>query len=390
MSCHTEVHGEFKECVIGSNLNMLKFDQECYRDPNEYVSSFDGYFGKVQSSVYSAFVFSKHNSILETKGYECKMVVHNYRFSRDFLFNKYIQKDLHIARLTRSECLQMVRDKTCGNLERKQKMTCTSPNECHFVAEKVESFPFYFGQIEKEFVDCQFHERIVVAQTLETKVFQNAIEPCFAQDEVCYLAESTVVWEREEVRKCTFERLIDLPQLQSMPGSRSTIFYTENNQYLFKVTQKQTQCGFEFFQTTEGLFLAFYTPNSDLKNRLAEIPISKYNINHFVDKDRNDLILAENDYQKMKMTEMTLDVTCSMFMNTIQSNINNDDTFLTLNYLGLYFLLKNFSFTKKLKLLFRFRTKKLGHLYKRWPSFYSNLFERFVSLRFRNNRSERL
>jgi hypothetical protein len=228
----------------------------------------------------------------------------------------------------------MVRDKRCGKLEKQQKMTCTSANECRFAEQIVETFPFYFGQIEKEFVDCEFREHIVVAQSLDSKVFQNSVEPCYAEDEVCYFTDSTIVWEREAVRTCRFERLLDLPELRIMEGSRSTIFYTQNNEYLFKLTQQETHCGFDFFQTTEGLFLAFYTSHSDLKNRLAEIPISKYNINHFVDKDRNDLILAENDYQKMKMTEMTLDVTCSMLMNTIQSNINNDDTFLTLNYLG--------------------------------------------------------
>jgi hypothetical protein len=329
----TEISGQFKECLIGASLNMLEFDEECYRDPDQYQSNFNRNFYKSDSHT-PAFVFSKHNFILESKGFECKMLIHKYRYSKDFLLNKYIEKDIQIVQLSRSECLLMVKEKECGQLNHKKKMTCKKEHECSFVDVVQPEFPFYFGAIEKDFVECHVSERLVMAQNLNSTIFASSKEPCFAEDEVCYFQESIVVWEREAIRVCSFERLIDLPQLQRMPGSNGTIFFTKNDEYLFRITQMETHCGIEFYLTTEGLYLSFYDNDEALKDKLLQLPPSKYNINHFVDKDRNDLILAENDFQKYKMNELTMDVACSMFMNTIQASINNDDTFLVLNYLG--------------------------------------------------------
>lgn len=340
ISSQIEIEGNFKECIIGSNLNMLQFDDECFRDPDDYVKSFDTDFPKIGNNPnFPAFVFSKHNFILESKGFECKMLVHRFRYSRDFLFNKYIQSSNEIVKLSRADCLSMVIEKQCGKFGNKQKMQMTSNSEYIFKEKVTEEFPIYFGTIEKEFYECKFIEKIVLAQTLTDSIFHNSIEPCFAEDEVCYFADSTVIWEREDIKRCPYERLIELPLLNLKKKTNSTIFYSDTYEYLFKIISKKNECGFDFYLTTEGMYLSFYKSDFKLREQLNALPLSKYNINHFTDRDKNDLILAENDYTHLKMTEMTLDVACSLFLNTIQMNLDQKDKFLNINYLGKFCVL---------------------------------------------------
>ena len=343
LECY-EIFGNFKECIVNSNVNMLEFDDECFRDPDEYTLSFDSDFEASEGVTnFPAFVFSKRNFILETKGYECKMVIHRYRYSKDFLFNKYIQNSIEYIHLSRSECLMMVNERKCGRLNNIKKMQMRNKKEYFYIDKITEEFPFYFGTIEKEFYECIFFEKIVLAQSLTESIFHNSIEPCYAEDEICYFAESSVVWEREDIRRCPFERLIELSSLSVKPKTNSTIFYSDSQQYLFKITNKENQCGHDLYLTTEGLYLSFYKSDWKLREQLLVFSTSKYNIDHFIDKDKNDLILAENDYTHFKMTEMMLDVACSMFSNTIQSNLDQKDKFLKLNYLGKLNFITKFS-----------------------------------------------
>ncbi|CAF0812637.1 unnamed protein product [Brachionus calyciflorus] len=331
---NVKLEGNFKECMVGTKLNMVKFDNDCFRDTeNNDDDRFEQVFTN-KDKYFPAFIFSKHNFILESKGFECKLIIHKFRFSKDFLFNKYIQKDILRVKLSKNECLTMAKDKECGKYNDKKQMKCNKNNDCSFVDEISEEFPFYFGTVEKNFYECHISERIVQAQNLNVSIFHGSQGPCYAEDEVCFFEENTIVWDKNDIRTCQFERILELPFLELKPFSKSSIFFTKKQDYLFKLKKKEIHCGKEFYLTTEGVYLAFYLNDQSLRTRLLDMKTSKFNINHFIDTDRNDLIIAENDFQRFLIYKLTMNLACSMIMNTIQANINNDDTFLHLNYLG--------------------------------------------------------
>ncbi|CAF1058087.1 unnamed protein product [Brachionus calyciflorus] len=329
----TQLKGEFKECIVGTKLNMLEFDNDCFQDPEESLNDFEKYFDK-NESIFPAFVFSKHNFILESKGFECKMLIHKFRFSKDLFLNKYVQKDIVKVTLSKSDCFTMAKENECGQFSDKKKMICNKNNECNYNDKVIEEYPFYFGTIEKNFFECHVSERIVLGRNLKSSIFHNAKSPCYPEDEVCFFEDSTVIWDKKDVLLCRFERILHVPQLQVLKNSKFSIFYSPDQEYLFKLKKLESQCGFNFFLTTEGLYLAFYNKDIHLRNGLQSMRRSRFNFNHFTDKDRNDLIFAENDYKKLKIHKSIMNLGCCLLLNTIQANINNQDLFLKLNYLA--------------------------------------------------------
>lgn len=327
-----DIIGEFQECLLTPTNNMLQLDENCFLNSNdEQQLIFDGHKYK-QDSTFPAFVFSKHNFILETKGFECKMNIKTYYYRTDFLFRKYIQNEIKQVQMTKLECMLMVKEQMCNG---KHKMACTFDNDCYFQEDIVEDFPTFFGTIKKDFVECSYHEKIVLAQSHNKSIFHNTKKPCYPNDEVCFFADSTVIWNKDDVRTCPYERLIELPKLHLDNNQENTIFYTDNKEYLFKFVEKITECGLDFYLTSEGLYLSFYDAN--LRSKIIQIPTSKYEINHFLDRDRNDLLLAESDYTMYKKSLVSTKLACSMFLNTIQMNLDKQDKFLSLNYLGNFF-----------------------------------------------------
>ena len=325
-----EIIGDFKECLVTPSNNMLEFDDNCFANQqNRTGFKFDGEKYNY-NDYYNAFVFSKHNFILESKGFECKMVMKTYYYRTDFLFRKYIQTEEKVIPLTKLECMLMVKEKKCNG---KFNMTCLSEDDCSFTQPIVQEFPTFYGTIKDDFVQCHFHSKIILAQYHNKTMFPNALKPCYPIDEVCFFPDTTVVWNKNDIRNCKMERIIEVPMLTLDADNSNTIFYTKSGEYLFKVVKKEKHCGYEYYLTSEGVYLGFY--HLATRERLLQLPISKYSINHFLDSDRNDLLMAENDFKVYKTNQIMTQIACSMFLNTIRMNLDKRDTFMTINYLGI-------------------------------------------------------
>lgn len=334
---YTDINGNFKMCTVNSNINMLNIQSDCFSKNRSNKKTIG--LSNLQS-VTEAYVFSKHNFVLETMGTECKMLVKKYRFSRDLFFNKFVQNDFELIQLSKQDCKKMLIEKKCGDFRESFEMKCTTNNRtCLFNQDIVEEFPFYFGTIEKRFVECHLSEKIVMAQNSFQNVFQNSNKPCLAADGICFMPQSTIIWNTNEIRKCPYERLIHVDDFYFESRYDDTIIISQRQNYLFKLVEKVNECDIDFYSTSEGLYLSFHNGQSNLKKKLEQLPISKYDLNHFTDRDKNDLILTEQDYENNRLLDLIKKLQCSMMINSIKQSLHLDDTFLNLNNLGnmLYF-----------------------------------------------------
>lgn len=316
---------------------MLNTNSNCYK-----YSNFDNEMSTKNFDMgrnKRAYVLSKHNFLLETMGTECKMIVRKYRFSRDLLFNKIIQNDIETVKLTRHDCSKMKTEKICGDLLTQSfPMQCVNNNTCFFKQNIVEDFPLYFGTIEKRFYECHLNEKLVLAQNRHQNLFHNSNGACLAESGVCNMPQSTIIWNINDIRKCPYERLLYLNDLERVESSLDNfLVISKRENYLFKLRENFTECDIDFYKTSEGLYLAFYDGHIPLKKKLEELPISKYSINHFTDRDKNNLIIAEHDFENNILFTMIEKLKCTMMKNFIRQNLHLRDTFLKLYNFGIFF-----------------------------------------------------
>ncbi len=78
----------------------------------------------------------------------------------------------------------------------------------------------------------------------------------------------------------------------------------------------------------------FTQRNPILYEQILNMPVSKYKVNHFQDKDYRDLTASEDDFKHFMIKKELLDISCSILLNTIRAKLDRDDTFLKLNYIG--------------------------------------------------------
>lgn len=326
-----DLNGNFKMCIVNSNINILDVKSNCFGENMPNANNLDI---ENMEGIEQAYVFSKHNFLLETKGHECKIIARKYKFSRDLLFNRFIQNDVEIVRVSKHDCLKMLNEKKCGDFRQSFSMECSNNNTCWFRQPIVEEFPFYFGTIEKQFYECYINEKIVMAQNLNQNIFHHSIKPCYASDGICILPQTTIIWNVNDIRKCQYERLIHLTDLKRLQVSNSILFKSFQEKYLFKLKKKINDCETDFYSTTEGLYLSFYHGDLILKKKLEQFQISKYNLNHFIDSDKDDLLLAEQDYENYLIISMIKQMQCNVFINSINQNLHLQDTFVKLKNFG--------------------------------------------------------
>ncbi|RNA44389.1 hypothetical protein BpHYR1_009679 [Brachionus plicatilis] len=320
-----EIYGQFRYCLLNSNLRMLN---SLCDDEENHDFDIHSNFNQSIPIKRSAFVFSKHKFILETIGYECTMIIYNVKFGRDIFFSKYIEKTSHFGKLTKADCQTMLKDKKCGNAESSYPLICMANGNCDFKPNFTGVYPL-FGSLQQSFIGCSLTKRVILAQSLNSSIFSNSIGNCFAEDEVCFLATSTIIWSRNDIRKCLFERLTDLNDLVIFNNQNKTLVYSDTAKLLFNLKEKIDDCGLNFHKTSEGLYLSFYMEKySKSKEALLSLKTSGNKLTHFLDTDRQDFLLSESDFTQFKILRKLNDNHCRNIKNIIFSNMDRQDTFL--------------------------------------------------------------
>lgn len=333
----TNVFGNFQLCIGDSTQHTLSTEKLCEEGSNLPDKAIKLYENAVYN-LYSylkpeAYIFSKHNFILNGYGYECTMKMRKFSYEQDFLNNKYLSTSETFVELSPYDCMNMVKLQRCNKLN----MECKTQDMCNFKEPMPsETYKGWYSRNEITNYECSFHKRIVVANTKGSQVFQNAIDECLPQNLYCRLANSIVIWNADLLRTCTFERLEHVQDLQYDSSLGIMTVFSEKLNLLFKLTgSMETDCnGIQFHGTSEGLYLAFDLKD-DEKKMIENLPISNVSITHLQDKDIRELLLAETDKNLMGMIKIMKRLACSSMTNIIRSNLRHEDYFFKLNELGL-------------------------------------------------------
>ena len=332
-----EVTGNFLECQTDSLHNHLQFDENCFSNENKPIK-------KVSlSNPKNVTVLSKRDYYLEAIGYECSIKKSKITYIQDFFLNKYEAGPIvEIVSITRLECIALISDQLCDKIP----MNCKNNHTCHFSQKPEVDFPYWTGSNSHVYYECQFNKKMVIASTKASIVIHDAVTPCLPDDGVCFLPTSTVIWETDTIRGCPFERLLDISSLHPklLENGHHALYSVEDN-YLFELVEDKSLCGLTLTTTTQGLYLSI-EPSYSERRSLNKLPKSKLKMEHFQEKDYRDLILAENDFKLMLFKKEIYKLECSLMLNAIRTRLDEDDTFIKINYLGKYFLIIIYRFAK--------------------------------------------
>jgi len=336
------MNGDFKECMVQSNQNMLKIEKCPDFDDNRRVPEVDS----VNRLEGRAFLFSKHQYVLEGLGQECSMKLHHFKLSKDIFLNKYSEHTEEFKKLSRYDCLNMISNDNCNG----RKMNCKNKEECFSLEERnpeTDVYPIWFGSHVFTLSECKYRNILLTADSFSKNVLHNAVGSCQVNDLYCELAGSIVIWSRKLIRTCLLERILYIWDLYShVDSNRKVDFYYSNNQsLLFTPVEEQLnysvlrgrkfkECGdFEFIETTEGLYLSIIQDDASFQG-LSKLPQSKVQMIHLQETDLRDILISHEDYSLFTLFKMNLIFACSAFLNTIRSNVNNDKTFVVINEMG--------------------------------------------------------
>lgn len=335
------MNGQFKECFVRSHQNMLKIEK-C-PDLN-WLESEKENTTKLYRKEGEAIVFAKHQYVLEGIGQECSMKKRQFKLSTDIFGNKYTEHSEYYVKLTRYECLNMITNQICNG----KKMSCKSQDQCIFIEERHpdrDTHPWWLGSHVFTLHECRFINRLVVTDSFEKNVLHGSIGTCKANDLYCELSQSVVIWEKDIIRKCPFERIMHIKDLRSQRNSNETIkfYYSKNQSVFFKVDssgKKYEECGgHEFISTSEGLYLSIIkrvkskAANETRKN-LMKFPESNMKMIHLHENELRKVLLSQEDFALFTLLKMNLLSACSAFLNILRTNMNIDDSFVILNEMG--------------------------------------------------------
>lgn len=342
-SCNSNfvLNGNFKECIVQSHQNMLQIEKCPDMSFRENINHDAAVENRKEGE---AIVFSKHQYVLEGIGQECSIKVRTFKLSTDLFWNRYTEHNEHYVKLTRFECLNMIKNQICNG----KQMICKSTEQCIYIEERNaerDVHPGWFGTHVFTLHECKFSNRLLISDSFEKNVLQGSVGSCLVNDLYCELSKSIVIWDEEIIRKCLFERIMYIKDLTSVRDTnRSVLYYYSYDQSLFfKVQSNKTShkdCGgYEFISTSEGLFLSLVKQKgllfaNETRNALYNIPESKVKNLHLHDSELRKILMSQDDFAFYKLLKMNLVSTCSAFLNIIKSNQNNDDTFVFLNEMG--------------------------------------------------------
>lgn len=169
-----EIKANVRFCDDQSSVKtILDIESSCHLDDKWSGMQ---YFTQKQESM-ALLIKSKHT--VYGKGHQCKEKVTTYAFQRSF---PYIMQDVEMkvveerySKLSREDYEYMISTKRCG---KEHEMSCDSDG-CYDVP-KQDGTESFWGTITKKGYTCWISNRVITADSLETKIFHSVERSCKA------------------------------------------------------------------------------------------------------------------------------------------------------------------------------------------------------------------
>ena len=322
--------GNFLECQINSLHNQLMAEKTCYENEFETNTKID------MRDDYDVSVLYKRPYVFSDIGMECKIKKITIIYHTDFTFNRYHGGPfVDYIQISKEDCYKLTKEQLCNNIP----MNCRSNKTCHYIQPRQDDYPIWIGKNTKAYYECQFNERLVNAEKqFDTKpVFHDAVGPCNINSGVCFLPSSTVIWNGN-VTFCPYEKInldktLRVKLDQNNFAVLNILLYSEE-EYFFQLVDDVFECGIKMKSTTSGLFIAFDHENHENNENLFSLKKSNMKIDYFHDKYAGHLLFAERDEKFFLFKKEITKISCSLILNSIQTQLHKHDTFKKINFLG--------------------------------------------------------
>lgn len=269
------------------------------------------------------WVLTKRSYIINDYGFQCHKTK-NIRFlNQSFLFEKSDILKSEIVQLSRIECIAMVESKLCDN----KPMICANDG-CSYNEQPVGEFRWFSSNVYVNY-NCKFHKKLIIAERNDTALFSFNKDSCLANDLMCRLSDSIIIWNSSIV--------LNIPYLRILKGQnfiqKNNIIFSRKDKYLFQILESIKVNGMDLYPTTDGFFIMFLNNlTTEEFSRVNYFPIFSKAASKITQRDITNLLLSEFDYDKYNFAEkiqseheINLAKFCSLFNNQLEiiSSIND-------------------------------------------------------------------
>ena len=240
-----EIKANFRFCDDQSSVKtILDIESSCHLDDK---TSGIQYFSNKQESM-ALLIKSKH--AVYGRGFQCKEKVTTYSFERSFpyIFQQIEMKVVEekYKKLSREDCEYMINTKRC---DKDLDMSCDSDGCYGSYTPTRDGTESFWGTITKKGYTCWITNRVITAETIETKIFHSVNGPCKATDLQCQMVDSIIIWNRNVFHRCPYE-FVDVFEFEVGPQNRLI-----SNSLFFQIDGSFMECNMTMFSTNEGILL---------------------------------------------------------------------------------------------------------------------------------------
>ena len=129
-------------------------------------------------------------------GYQCFKTLRTTYLNETWLFKTSRSDTKEVVHLTRSQCIEMVESKLCGN----NQMTCNNDG-CWYYSKPIEVY-YYNWDNKIEINECSFIKKQVVAQFENSQLYFSPSNQCQAKNLECKLFDSIIIWQNSSRNDC--------------------------------------------------------------------------------------------------------------------------------------------------------------------------------------------
>ena len=267
----SSIVGNFTYCDNFNSLVQLDLSFNCGTHDDMFS---DILKGKDSNKMNDVLILKKKRDILNTNGTQCfvkKITGYSY-------YNFFYSRELvtEIIKLNEFECRAMKANKNCyGN-----QMTCEGDSCFYKPTDLYEEYSF-LSTTRKESFECAIVDRLVVSYDENENIFKSRINSCKARDGLCFMHDSTIVWNTNSINTCPYENLYYAYGFIIS----NNLAISRDEQLLFKLDSTQADCdGVKIRHTTSGLGLVFNPHNPNQTDSVLKI---RFNVKH----DKNNGIV---------------------------------------------------------------------------------------------------
>jgi hypothetical protein len=244
---------------------MVKLETEFNCGTNADIYVYDKPSADFDSNLklkFDAIIMKKKREIINTLGTQCfakKITGYSY-----FNFFKSRENLIETIKLSYYECKDMITSKKCyGN-----KMTCEGET-CFYKPKDIYYDYSFLSTTRKESFECVTIDRLVISYNEDTNIFNSLINSCKASDGLCFLHDSTIIWNINGINTCPYQTLFYAYGFDIT----NNVAISKSEEILFRLDSTQVKCNgdMRIHHTTSGLGLVFVPALKNESNNYVKV-----------------------------------------------------------------------------------------------------------------------